>query len=187
MLAREFAPMQRAFMSVVMSVVIPVLKRTEFNASYPNLVLGDAGARHSTVNGISLYKVWFDTLAANDRAAALIHEMGHLSQTYVHAYLTPFLPIGLGLGLLYGKSPSDRSNSDACDGKCYAEYPMQGNALACAPNMFNGLEPRALVTAWEAGTNNTYTDMMKNIDNYVCYMWNRWMDRKACEILRTGF
>lgn len=45
-----------------------------------------------------------------------------------------------------------------------------------------GVAPRALVSSFEAGSSEGKRDMLDNIDNYVCYMWNRWIDRKWCQL-----
>jgi hypothetical protein len=45
-----------------------------------------------------------------------------------------------------------------------------------------GINPKRLVDEFESGSNEGRRDMLDNIDNYVCYMYNRWVDRNYCRV-----
>jgi hypothetical protein len=153
----------------------------------PNYNFSDWICRHSAVNTITLYRNWFNyngmPFGANSQAGDLLHEMGHLSQLNKGWLASEAFPVGglLGIGLAVALAgivgPTDRRNS-VCPGKCYSETPMTGP-------LYVGTRPRALVTAFEGGSDSAYRDMIHNIDNYVCYMWNRYQDRGRC-FIRVG-
>jgi hypothetical protein len=135
-------------------------------------------ARHFPRDILDLGSGWFES-NQNDQIQYLLHEMGHYS----------------GGSLLY---PRDERNP-LCTGSwgegdgdiCYGTTHLP---VAVPPGfshpLFDHGNPRNLVEAFEDG-NGSYSyrfevmqDFLNNIDNYVCYMWNRWADRGSC-ILKT--
>lgn len=138
-------------------------------------------ASHVEPNVINLYKQFFDK-SPNQKAITLLHEMGHMSRGDLFPWLLPApLPgAGVGLGLVLVGGPRDRRN-DVCvheKEKCYRTI---GSTLP-NNNELKGPNPRALVAEFEGGSKEGYRDMLDNIDNYVCYMWNRWVDRGYCRL-----
>jgi hypothetical protein len=48
-----------------------------------------------------------------------------------------------------------------------------------------GDSPRALVEHWESTHDfETLQTILNNVDNFVCYMWNRFMARNLCHLER---
>jgi hypothetical protein len=44
-------------------------------------------------------------------------------------------------------------------------------------DLFSGGNPRILAEAATRGNGSARTTLINNIDNYLCYMWNRYADR----------
>lgn len=142
-------------------------------------------ARHLNLNVITLAAGYFEKNPTS-RAITLLHEMGHLSRSGLFPWLFP-LPVGfsLGLGTALRLGPRDRRN-DVCHSvsivedsrKCYrtSQDEMEPDEWLFGPN------PEALVELFQAGDDEGRRDMLDNIDNYVCYMWNRWVDRGYCSL-----
>jgi hypothetical protein len=124
--------------------------------------LGDPPARHLTRNTIELCPPFFDDPPENDverrrieneeRLITVVHEMGHW---------------------LLGSAtrPRDERRSFVCSGgwniaqnMCYRD-----KISRAADRYFKGGNPRALAMA---GFNERHV-ALNNIDNYVCWMWNR--------------
>ena len=131
--------------------------------------VGNAVARHGAVNMIEICPNWWDRIL-EDRVTVILHEMCHHS---VNASL-----------------PRDRNHplcSYAGGTNCYADF-LENDGASATPaalpgealRMFPGGNPRALVEGFEAGGETAAQDMLRNIDNYMCWMWNRWMDRDLC-------
>ncbi|MFV8751856.1 hypothetical protein ACNOYE_15025 [Nannocystaceae bacterium ST9] len=135
-------------------------------------------ARHFPRDILDLGTGWFE-LVQNDRIQVLLHEMGHYS----------------GGSILY---PRDEVNP-VCTGswgdwdgdKCYGPARLTAVVpVGFSHPLFDIGDPRRLVQTFEDDNRSysvrfdTMQDFLNNIDNYVCYMWNRWADRGSC-ILKT--
>jgi len=139
-------------------------------------------AYHIEPNVVHLYKLFFDK-SPIQQSLTLLHEMGHMSRRDHVPWLLPSPVLGpaIGLGAVLAGGPRDRRNA-VCTGysenKCYRNilHHSEENQLQLGDN------PRALVAKFEEGSKEGYRDMLDNIDNYVCYMWNRWVDRGYCRI-----
>ena len=145
--------------------------------------LGDTIAVHASLNVITLYADWFTEGSEWWRALVLLHEMGHLSGSSLFFMFPGFFGLGVGQGITLTEGPRDRRNS-RCDGwsenKCYA-VASDANQHSSRATLINTNQippnPRRLVEDFEAGSKEARRDMLGNIDNYVCYMQNRWVDR----------
>jgi hypothetical protein len=104
----------------------------------------------------------------------------------------------------------DKKNSNNCSGgvgdnnKCYRDvkwlgiwqwenvYQRLGGPPFIGDNFNFGIpdgfgfyvgdEPRSLVQSFENGSVAAFNDMLYNIDNYVCYMWHRWLVHGYCRL-----
>jgi hypothetical protein len=146
-------------------------------------------AVHASLNVITLYGPWFDLNTPWERAVVIIHEMGHLSRSGLQWVIPGLIGMGVGTGVMLTHGPRDRRNV-VCEGysenKCYGFAdnddfanpfnPFQSDSILVGPN------PRALAVEFNAGGSEARRDMMDNIDIYVCYMWNRWVDRGYCRV-----
>ena len=150
--------------------------------------LGSTIAVHASLNVITLYPSWFTDGTDWWKALMLLHEMGHLSGSSLFFMFPGFFGLGVGQGVMLTRGPRDRRNS-RCNGwsenKCYAVSSSANDTIdentlisthQVPPN------PRRLVEEFEAGSSEGRRDMLGNIDNYVCYMHNRWVDRNYCRV-----
>lgn len=151
----------------------------------------DPYAIHASLNVITLYGDWFDVPSGDwGRAIILLHEMGHLSLSGIK-----FLPVPGLFGAtvsqiaLLTEGPRDRRH-EVCtryENQCYGSPdPLELGAFQ-PPQIYDGqasgINPRRLVARFEAvGSGEARRDMLHNIDNYVCYMYNRWVDRNYCRV-----
>ncbi len=120
---------------------------------------GNPAARHVARNTIELMPRFFRQAIGERRSITMLHEMGHWC-------------IG-------ATKPRDERNS-LCSGgwnrnenMCY----RQGGAIDGPDDVFTGGNPRALALAYDGGNAKAKTVALNNIDNYVSYMWNRFVDR----------
>lgn len=123
---------------------------------------GDGPARHLVANTIELFPRYFD-MTDNLRTVTMLHEMGHRSG-----------------GLL---TPRDERH-DLCEGgwnrkdnMCYRDHNDVNDKNA--DNLFISGNPRELATAATTGNKDARKTALNNIDNYVCYMWNRHRDHQS--------
>jgi hypothetical protein len=121
---------------------------------------GETPAWHFAVNQIALMPSWFDDFDATHRTITMMHEMGHYS---------------LGdAGHLRDES-HDTCHSPHLKGKrkhkCY-------RGSLTDQNTFNSGNPFHLAVQFNLTESSEIMDiMLNNVDNYTCYMWNRWEDR----------
>jgi hypothetical protein len=177
---------------------------------------GSTIARHFYLNIIELYDPWFkfpDRDAAT--ALVILHEMAHKSDWNINfwgwfinswggAYaIKDSLPLG-ELGDQESSVNCSLGNSDKCylnqqnTGVVLLEnipHPFNGQTMgtedwiwidpfnAVAPRM--GIEPRALAVYYD-GTGLGYSDLVYNQDNYVSWMWNRWLDHGYATLAPPG-
>lgn len=123
---------------------------------------GDGPARHLVANMIELFPRYFD-MSRDRQIVTMLHEMGHRSTNII--------------------TPRDERH-DICAGgwnreenMCY-RIPNQPDQTARG-GIFHGGNPQALALAAENGNVSARKTALNNIDNYVCYMWNRYKDRKG--------
>lgn len=126
--------------------------------------VGDGPARHLVANMIELFPRYFD-MSQNRRSVTMLHEMGHRSTRIT--------------------TPRDERH-DLCEGgwnrannMCYRDHSDVDNN---SDETFIGGNPRELAIAATNGNVSARKTALNNIDNYVCYMWNRHKDHKS-EIL----
>ncbi|MEP2103385.1 MAG: hypothetical protein ABJP02_18320 [Parasphingorhabdus sp.] len=124
--------------------------------------VGGGPARHLVANTIELFPRYFE-MSQYRRWITMLHEMGHRST----ALLTP-----------------RDERHDLCEGgwnrannMCYrnpgdVDEPKTNN-------LFLGDNPRELAIAATDGNLSARKTALNNIDNYVCYMWNRHRDHKV--------
>jgi hypothetical protein len=124
--------------------------------------VGTGPARHLVANTIELFPRFFD-MSQNRRNITMLHEMGHRSSRLL--------------------KPRDERH-DLCEGgwnrannMCYRNT----NDVEDAKNnyLFRAGNPRELAIAATAGNVSARKTALNNIDNYVCYMWNRHRDHKV--------
>jgi hypothetical protein len=123
----------------------------------------DRPAWHISKNTIKLFPIWFG-LSKGKRIATMIHEMCH------HAFGSVVHP------------------RDEHDSVCTGGADIFGNEIDTCyrGSLFNdewyiGGNPRSLAEKFDSnGTTDTRTKMMNNIDNFVCYVVNRWHNRGLC-------
>jgi len=152
-----------------------------FLRCYPNN--GSNAGFHAEPNVVTLARPWFEIAdkygsmntaqIEAEQVFTVIHEMGHYSGAGGVSYTNHFW-INAWAGLI--AAPRDRQN-DVCGGKCY-----QGSTSNfSAKPLYGGGAPHDLVVKFESGNDDAGEDMLDNIDNYVSYMWNRWIDRNYGE------
>jgi len=122
--------------------------------------VGTGPARHLVKNTIELFPRYFE-MSQNRRTITMLHEMGHRST-----------------GLL---TPRDERH-DLCEGgwnkkenMCYRnsrDVDDQKDKIFVEGNPWN------LADAATNGNTSARKTALNNIDNYVCYMWNRHRDHK---------
>jgi len=156
--------------------------REGFSASGPVLILckkkGEScpksiAARHIFKDTISLCPRWW-TYSAEERALTLLHEMGHYSG-----------------GDIY--HPRDERSSDYCSGgwnlaknMCYRTSRVYGKGTctqtddSCPNGVYTFGNPRELAKAFQKGSKVAMAILLNNVDNYICWMWNRWIARGTC-------
>ncbi|WP_299685418.1 hypothetical protein [uncultured Tateyamaria sp.] len=114
-------------------------------------------ARHLVKNTIELMPIYFNR-SRNQQTVTLLHEMGHRSTALL--------------------KPRDERH-DLCSGgwnrkenMCYRDRDDvdKNNKVFLIGN------PRLLAEAAETGNTGARKTALNNIDNYVCYMWNRQRD-----------
>lgn len=134
--------------------------------------------RHGSIFMIELCPEYFD-LDPDDRATYMMHEMMHYSS---------------------GAYPRDRNNPLCTnfDSDCYSDdlgqepvrlndntglryYVGETYDSAGQPTFVS--DPRRLVRGAEEGDESALRDMMLNIDNYMCWIWNRYADRVNCILI----
>ena len=134
--------------------LLPVFIRCK---SY-NSVLGDhINARHIAANTIELMPRFFDQ-SQDGRTVIMLHEMGHRSTALL--------------------KPRDERHS-LCDGGWNRSSNMCYRAreqVDAAGRRFVSGNPRTLAEAATGGNVSARKAALNNIDNYVCYMWNRERD-----------
>jgi hypothetical protein len=113
--------------------------------------------RHLVKNTIELTPAYFN-LSRNQQTITLLHEMGHRSTAML--------------------KPRDERH-DLCSGgwnrkenMCYREH----DEIDQGRKIFIAGSPRLLAEAAENGNTSARQTALNNIDNYVCYMWNRQRD-----------
>lgn len=114
-------------------------------------------ARHLVANTIELMPRYFNG-SRNRQDVTLLHEMGHRSTALL--------------------KPRDERH-DICSGgwnsaknMCYRVHRNVDNG----DRIFVGGNPRLLAEAAEQGNTGARKTALNNIDNFVCYMWNRQRD-----------
>jgi hypothetical protein len=119
--------------------------------------VGDGPARHIVKNTIELFPRYFDMPPAR-QAITMLHEMGHRCKSLL--------------------KPRDESH-DLCSGgwkrsgdMCYRDT----SEVNGWDDLFSGGNPRILAEAATRGNGSARTTLLNNIDNYLCYMWNRYAD-----------
>ncbi|WP_109471948.1 hypothetical protein [Ornithinimicrobium cavernae] len=122
-------------------------------------VFGSPPARHVARNTVELTPDYFE-LGPAAQAAVLLHEMGHWA-------------IGM-------TNPRDE-RSDLCEGGWNRPenmcYHTGKNTLRSEDEMLRESNPRVLAEAFDAGSESAGKTARNNIDNYVAFMWNRFIDR----------
>ena len=133
--------------------MLPVFIRCK---SYNNTGDATTYARHIAKNTIELLPRFFDQ-SPRKRLITLLHEMGHHASASL--------------------KPRDERH-DLCDGgwnpannMCYRER----DHVDLEDKLFTGGNPRNLAEVANGNT-NARKAALNNIDNYVCYMWNRERD-----------
>lgn len=119
--------------------------------------VGGGPARHIAKNTIELFPRYFDMPRAR-QSITMLHEMGHRCKSLL--------------------KPRDERH-DLCSGgwngkenMCYRDTLDVGDY----DDIFRGGNPRILAAAATAGNGSAKKTLLNNIDNYVCYMWNRYAD-----------
>jgi hypothetical protein len=123
-------------------------------------VFGDPPARHIARNTIELMPDYFDLTPAQ-QAVSLLHEMGHWA-------------IGV-------TAPRDERD-DLCSGGWNREENMCYRDVAAITDLdsrFRSGNPRTLAIAADRGSGHALGVALNNIDNYVCWMWNRFNDHQT--------
>ena len=133
--------------------LLPVFIRCKSVGAVGDGTLG----RHWVKNTIELTPAYFN-LSRNQQTITLLHEMGHRSTALL--------------------KPRDERH-DLCSGgwnrkenMCYRD---RGDVDEDR-KLFKGGNPRRLAEAAENGNTDARRTALNNIDNYVCYMWNRQRD-----------
>lgn len=114
-------------------------------------------ARHLVKNTIELLPRYFDQ-TANGRIITLLHEMGHRST----ALLRP----------RDERHPLCGGGWNRKENMCYRARKQ----VDSEKRLFRSGNPRALAEAAGKGDVSARKTALNNIDNYVCYMWNREID-----------
>ncbi len=130
--------------------------------------VGGGPARHLVANTIELFPLYF-TMSPQKRQITMLHEMGHRSTALT--------------------TPRDERH-DLCSGgwnrknnMCYRD-PNDVDVVVDDSGrqknrMFQAGNPRELAIAATGGNLGARKTALNNIDNYVCYMWNRHRDHKV--------
>jgi hypothetical protein len=114
-------------------------------------------ARHVVKNTIELMPRYFDTSQAR-QDTTLLHEMGHRCKSLLK-------PRDERHSLCFGGWNSDEN-------MCYRDT----DRIRTHNSLYRAGNPRALAMAATAGDASARKALLNNIDNYVCYMWNRYVD-----------
>ncbi|MEM7094425.1 MAG: hypothetical protein AAF567_15595 [Actinomycetota bacterium] len=132
-------------------------------------VFGNPPARHWARNTIELMPDYFD-MDRHKRDITMLHEMGHQCKS-------TFKP----------RDESHRLCSGGWkrgDDMCYREKADMnvaeddfGNPVKPHDRLFKTGNPRILAQAASRGDVSARKALLNNIDNYVCFMWNRYVDR----------
>lgn len=119
--------------------------------------VGGGPARHIVKNTIELFPRYFDMPRAR-QSVTMLHEMGHRCESLL--------------------KPRDERH-DLCSGgwnnaknMCYRD----SGDVDDWDDIFQGGNPRILAEAATGGRGSAKKALLNNIDNYVCYMWNRYVD-----------
>lgn len=133
--------------------LLPVFIRCKSVGAVGDGTLG----RHLVKNTIELTPIYFSR-SRNQQAITLLHEMGHRSTALL--------------------KPRDERH-DLCSGgwnpkknMCYREH----DDVDEDRKIFKGGNPHRLAVAAENNNTDARRTALNNIDNYVCYMWNRQRD-----------
>ncbi|MGH1490233.1 MAG: hypothetical protein ACRBK7_12710 [Acidimicrobiales bacterium] len=125
--------------------------------------VGDGPARHLVKNTIELFPRYFDMVRAR-RTITMLHEMGHRCKSLL--------------------KPRDERH-DLCSGGWNGEENMCYRTISEVDDfgeLFSGGNPRILAEAATAGNGSAKKTLLNNIDNYVCFIWNRYIDRGEREM-----
>ena len=119
--------------------------------------VGGGPARHIVKNTIELFPRYFGMEKAK-QSVTMLHEMGHRCKSLL--------------------KPRDERH-DLCTGgwnkkknMCYRDT----GDVEHWEDIFRGGNPRILAEAATDGRGSAKKALLNNIDNYVCYMWNRYVD-----------
>ncbi len=134
--------------------VLPVFIRCKSKGP----VSGNAPARHLVKNTIELMPRYFEMERAK-QVITMMHEMGHRSTSLLR--------------------PRDERHTGICVGgwnkkknMCYRDT----SEVKKFRRLFKGGNPRLLAQAATRGDSSARKTALNNIDNYVCYIWNRYID-----------
>jgi len=126
---------------------------------------GAGPARHLVANMIELFPRYFN-MSRDLRIVTMLHEMGHRSSMIT--------------------TPRDERH-DICEGgwnrkenMCYRitnQPNIKDEKDPIRNGIFHGGNPRVLAEAAENGNVSARKAALNNIDNFVCYIWNRDKDR----------
>lgn len=126
--------------------------------------VGGGPARHLVANTIELFPLYF-SMSQQKRQITMLHEMGHRSTALT--------------------TPRDERH-DLCTGgwnrknnMCYRDPDDVDKTSSEKNRMFQAGNPRELAIAATGGNLDARKTALNNIDNYVCYMWNRHRDHKV--------
>lgn len=122
--------------------------------------VGDGPARHLVKNTIELFPRYFDMPRAK-QTITMLHEMGHRCKSLL--------------------TPRDERH-DLCSGgwngeknMCYRDH----RDVSDNKDLFKGgSNPRILAEAATSGNGSAKKTLINNIDNYVCYIWNRYAEHQ---------
>lgn len=165
----------------------------------------EATAQHIIRNYIVLCKQWMDLPDPIDRMIVLMHEMGHYSDGDIyHPRDEKYEGICMGGWKPYLNKQEHRyqcyrgtetrqtrhakyapdPTTSAHD--LFREYPTADPLNWLARN-----NPRELVKVFDGYPTDDVSEktaiavrkvFLNNVDNYTCYMWNRWVDRGYCHL-----
>jgi hypothetical protein len=125
--------------------------------------VGGGPARHLVENTIELFPRYFDMTEAQ-RTITMLHEMGHRCKSLL--------------------KPRDERH-DLCRGGWNSDENMcyrDRREVDGYDDLFEVGNPRTLAVAATSGNGSAKKAMLNNIDNYVCFIWNRYIDRAEWEM-----
>jgi len=132
--------------------------------------VGGGPARHLVKNTIELFPRYFD-MTRQRQTVTMLHEMGHRCKS-----------------LLKPRDERHHLCSGGWNSKenmCYRENSeIQGDW----DDIFRSGNPRTLARAATDGNGSAKKTLLNNIENYVCYMWNRYVDHgeRTLRLLSEG-